>query len=37
MGISTFETIKGEIEYINNLVEFERSFTGQDDELDDEA
>ncbi len=37
MGISTFDAIKGEVEYINDLVEFERSMGGQDDELDDEA
>ena len=36
MGISTFDSIKAEINYINDLVEFERSFNGQDDELDDE-
>ena len=37
MGISTFDIIKNEIEYINDLVEFERALAGQDDELDDEA
>jgi hypothetical protein len=37
MGISTFNCIKNEIEYINDLVEFERAMAGQDDELDDEA
>jgi hypothetical protein len=37
MNISTFANIKGEVEYINELVEFERSFNGQDDELDDEV
>ena len=37
MGASQFGVIKNEIEYINGIVEFERSFNGQDDELDDEA
>lgn len=37
MGVSTFNSIQAEIAYINNLVEFERSFNGQDDELDDEV
>lgn len=37
MNTSTFNNIKGEVEYINELVEFERSFGGQDDELDDEV
>ena len=37
MNISTFDNIKGEVEYINELVEFERSFNGQDDELEDEV
>ena len=37
MGISTFNAIKEEILYINELVEFERSMAGQDDELEDEA
>ena len=37
MGISTFDTIKTEIEYINDVVEFERSMNGQDDELEDEV
>ena len=37
MGRSTFDCIQTEISYINDLVEFERSMNGQDDELDDEA
>ena len=37
MGSSTFDGIKTEIDYINDLIEFERSFNGQDDELDDEV
>ena len=37
MGRSTFDAIQTEISYINDLVEFERSMNGQDDELDDEA
>ena len=37
MAASTFQNIKTEIEYINDLVEFERSFNGQDDELEDEV
>ena len=37
MGASTFDGIKTEIDYINGLIEFERSFNGQDDELDDEV
>jgi hypothetical protein len=37
MNISTFSNIKNEVEYINELVEFERAFAGQDDELDDEV
>ena len=37
MGISTFASIKEELLYINDIVEFERSFNGQDDELDDEV
>lgn len=37
MGISTFNAIKEEVLYINDLVEFERSMAGQDDELDDEV
>ena len=37
MGRSTFDSIQTEISYINDLVEFERSMGGQDDELDDEV
>ena len=37
MGLSLLSTIKTEIEYINELIEYERSMNGQDDELDDEA
>lgn len=37
LGASTFDSIKCEIEYINDIVEFERSMAGQDDELEDEA
>jgi hypothetical protein len=37
MGRSTYDAIQTEIGYINDLVEFERSMNGQDDELDDEA
>lgn len=36
-GNYNFNSIKPEIEYINELVEFERSMNGQDDELDDEV
>jgi hypothetical protein len=37
MNLSTLDAITDEVEYINDLVEFERSFNGQDDELDDEV
>ena len=37
MAISTFPTILQEINYINELVEYERALAGQDDELDDEV
>ena len=37
MGASTFDCIKTEVNYINDLIEFERSFNGQDDELEDEV
>jgi hypothetical protein len=37
MAISTFPTILQEINYINELVEYERAMAGQDDELDDEV
>lgn len=37
MGQSTFNAIQTEIAYINDLVEYERSMNGQDDELDDEV
>ena len=37
IGLSQFKFIKHEIEWINNLVEFERSSNGQDDELEDDA
>ena len=37
IGISQFKFIKHEIDWINNLVEFERSMNGQDDELEDDA
>lgn len=36
MGLSLWANIRGEIEYINNLVEFERNMQGQDDELEDD-
>jgi hypothetical protein len=34
---SPFSQLKHEIEYINDLVEFERAMGGQDDELEDEV
>jgi len=37
MGRSTYDAIQTEVSYINDLVEFERSMGGQDDELDDEV
>jgi hypothetical protein len=37
MGRSTYDAIQTEIAYINDLVEFERSMGGQDDELEDEV
>ena len=36
MGLSLWANIRGEIEYINNLVEFEHNMQGQDDELEDD-
>ena len=36
MGYSKFPIIKAEIDYINHLIEYERSLAGQDDELEDE-
>lgn len=36
LSVSTFPAIKTELDWINNLVEFERSMGGQDDELEDE-
>lgn len=37
MGANPLNIIKQEISYINDVVEFERSFNGQDDEMDDEV
>jgi hypothetical protein len=37
LGLSTMDSIKTEINFINDMVEFERSSNGQDDELEDEA
>ena len=37
MGESRFKLIQGEIDYINDLIEFERNLGGADDELDDDA
>ena len=37
IGLSQFRFIRHEIDWINNLVEFERSSNGQDDELEDDA
>lgn len=37
IGYSSLPNIKEEILYMNNLIEFERSMNGQDDELEDEA
>jgi hypothetical protein len=34
---SPFLNVRTEIDYINDLVEFERALNGQDDELEDEA
>ncbi len=36
MSITEFPYMKEEIDWINNLVEFERSLAGNDDELEDE-
>ena len=36
IGISTLNNIKQDIEEINKFVAFERAFTNQDDELEDE-
>ena len=37
IGAAPLDIIKTEINYINDIVEFERSFNGQDDEMDDEV
>lgn len=37
MGMSPFKTIKFEIDWINDMVEFERSMNGNDDELEDDV
>lgn len=37
MALSRFKEIKFEIDWINNMVEFERSMNGNDDELEDEV
>ena len=37
IGITQFKTIKHEIDWINDMVEFERSMNGNDDELEDDA
>ena len=36
MGMSKFHFIEHEIGVINNMIEYERSLAGQDDELDDD-
>lgn len=37
MALSPFNMIKYEIDWINNMVEFERSMGGNDDELEDDV
>ena len=37
MGASRFRLIQHEINHINDMIEFERSMAGQDDELEDDA
>ena len=37
MALSPFNMIKFEIDWINNMVEFERSMGGNDDELEDDV
>jgi len=37
MALSPFNHIKAEIDWINNMVEFERSMGGNDDELEDDV
>ena len=36
MGMSKFSAIEHEIKIINNMIEYERSHAGQDDELEDD-
>ena len=37
LGMSPWINIKREIDWINDMIEFERNMQGQDDELEDEA
>ena len=37
MGLTPWSHILIELKYMNNMIEFERSLAGQDDELEDDA